>query len=155
MTKNMSATRRAGLTWTLVLNQWGVAIIANIVTGELGRGWIRYPNESIPIYNYVSGSNTFTFQENTDELIKIIHEVPSAQAIWIPWAIPFRSVFWYRVFAIFVHVIPGALLDIAFAIKGNPPMSDGTVGDSDPLSGIQEVVGRLLPFKKLNKCNHR
>nr|CAD7597157.1 unnamed protein product [Timema genevievae] len=104
----------------------------------------RYPNESIPIYNYVSGSNTFTFQENTDELIKIIHEVPSAQAIWIPWAIPFRSVFWYRVFAIFVHVIPGALLDIAFAIKGNPPMS-----------GIQEAVGRLPPFKKLNKCNHR
>nr|CAD7264483.1 unnamed protein product [Timema shepardi] len=80
-------------------------------------------NENIPIYNYVSGPNTLTFQENTDVVIERILEVPSAQAIWYPWGLPFRSVFWYRVFAIFVHVIPGALLDIAFVIKGNPPMA--------------------------------
>nr|CAD7574914.1 unnamed protein product [Timema californicum] len=79
-------------------------------------------NENIPIYNYVSGPNTLTFQENTDVVIERILEVPSAQAIWYPWGLPFRSVFWYRVFAIFVHVIPGALLDIAFVIKGNPPI---------------------------------
>nr|CAD7399648.1 unnamed protein product [Timema poppensis] len=79
-------------------------------------------NQNIPIYNYVSGPNTLTFQENTDVILERILEVPSAQAIWYPWGLPFRSVFWYRVFAIFVHVIPGALLDIAFVIKGNPPM---------------------------------
>nr|CAD7414505.1 unnamed protein product [Timema cristinae] len=80
------------------------------------------PYENIPIYNYVGGSNTFTFQENTHVVLERILEVPSTQAIWYPWVIPFRTVFWYRLFAIFVHVIPGALLDIAFVIKGNPPM---------------------------------
>nr|CAD7198658.1 unnamed protein product [Timema douglasi] len=79
-------------------------------------------NKHIPIYNFVSGPNTLTFQENTNLVLEKILEVPSAQAIWYPWGHPFRSVFWYRVFAIFVHVIPGALLDIAFVIKGNPPM---------------------------------
>nr|CAD7267175.1 unnamed protein product [Timema shepardi] len=79
-------------------------------------------NKHIPIYNYVSGPHTLTFQENTNVVIERILEVPSAQAIWYPWGLPFRSVFWYRVFAIFVHVIPGALLDIAFVIKGNPPI---------------------------------
>nr|CAD7201861.1 unnamed protein product [Timema douglasi] len=82
----------------------------------------RDPNENIPIYNFVSGPNTLTFQENTDVILEKILEVPSAQAIWYPWGLPFRSVFWYRVFAIFVHVIPGFLLDIAFVIKGSPPI---------------------------------
>nr|CAD7414727.1 unnamed protein product [Timema poppensis] len=81
----------------------------------------KVPNENIPIYNFVSGPNTLTFQENTNVLLEKILEVPSAQAIWYPLVIPFRSVLWYRVFAIFVHVIPGALLDIAFVIKGSPP----------------------------------
>nr|CAD7446966.1 unnamed protein product [Timema bartmani] len=82
----------------------------------------RDHNETIPIYNYVRGPNTLTFQENTDVILERVLEVPSSQAIWYPWGIAFRSVFWYRVFAIFVHVIPGALLDIGFVIKGNSPM---------------------------------
>nr|CAD7433652.1 unnamed protein product [Timema monikensis] len=85
------------------------------------------PYENIPIYNYVSGQNTLTLQENTNVVLERILEVPSAQAIWYPWVIPFKTVFWYRVFAIFVHVIPGALLDIAFVIKGNPPMPIDTL----------------------------
>nr|CAD7399654.1 unnamed protein product [Timema poppensis] len=90
---------------------------------EEGRNYVRGDcNKHIPIYNYVSGPNTLTFQENTDVILERLLEVPSTQAIWYPWGIPFRSVFWYRVFAIFVHVIPGALLDIALVIKGNPPM---------------------------------
>nr|CAD7204222.1 unnamed protein product [Timema douglasi] len=86
------------------------------------------PNENIPIYNFVSGANTLTFQENTNVLLEKILEVPSAQAIWYPLVIPFRSVLWYRVFAIFVHVIPGALLDIAFVIKGSPPNNKSVPG---------------------------
>nr|CAD7464778.1 unnamed protein product [Timema tahoe] len=83
---------------------------------------IKDHNETIPIYNYVSGPNTLTFQENTNVVLERALEAPSSQAIWYPWGIAFRSVFWYRVFAIFVHVIPGALLDIGFVIKGNSPM---------------------------------
>nr|CAD7572869.1 unnamed protein product [Timema californicum] len=82
----------------------------------------RDPNENIPIYNFVSGSNPLTLQENTDVVLEKTLEVPSTQAIWYPWVIHFRSVLWYRVFAIFLHVIPGALLDIALVIKGSPPM---------------------------------
>ncbi|CAG2064303.1 unnamed protein product [Timema podura] len=92
------------------------------VLSQLLRACIRDHNESIPIFNYVSGPNTLTFQENTEVVLERVLEVPSAQAIWYPWGIPFRSVFWYRVFAILVHVIPGALLDIGFVIKGNSPM---------------------------------
>nr|CAD7449442.1 unnamed protein product [Timema bartmani] len=82
----------------------------------------KYHNETIPIYNNVSGPNTLTFQENSEVVLERVFEVPSSQAIWCRLSILFRSMFWYRVFAIFVHVIPAALLDIGFVIKGNSPI---------------------------------
>nr|CAD7398553.1 unnamed protein product [Timema cristinae] len=107
------------------LNMIPVDMVANCIIASALEATTRYHsdcNENIPIYNYVSGPNTLTFQENTHVILEKLFEVPSAQAIWYPCAIPFRSVFWYRLLAIFVHVIPGALLDIAFVIKGYPPM---------------------------------
>nr|CAD7591462.1 unnamed protein product [Timema genevievae] len=104
------------------LNMIPVDMVANCIIAAAFGATTRDHNATIPIYNYVSGPNTFTFQENSDVVLERAFEVPSSQAIWCPLSIVFRSVFWYRVFAIFVHVMPAALLDIGFIIKGHPPM---------------------------------
>nr|CAD7433474.1 unnamed protein product [Timema monikensis] len=78
-------------------------------------------HDDIPIYNYVGG-NIVSFTEAENICLERILEIPSTKSIWYPWEMSFQSMFLYRLLAIFVHVIPAVLLDIALRMKGKPPM---------------------------------
>nr|CAD7449393.1 unnamed protein product [Timema bartmani] len=84
-------------------------------------------HKDIPIYNNVSGKHSLTFNESASIVFERICEIPSKQAIWYPWAILTRTLFWYRLLAIILHVIPAVYLDLVFMLKRKSPISKESI----------------------------
>nr|CAD7199569.1 unnamed protein product [Timema douglasi] len=78
--------------------------------------------EEIPIYHNVSGRHAISNIDSEKIIYKRISEVPMKQAIWYPWKINFESWFWFRFATIFLHVIPGAIIDLVLMFQGKTPM---------------------------------
>ncbi|CAG2058109.1 unnamed protein product, partial [Timema podura] len=78
--------------------------------------------EEIPILNSVCGIDAITYTESEKVLYDRMCEVPSKQSIWCPSINFVESLFWFRFVAIFIHVIPGAIIDLVLIFKGKNPM---------------------------------
>nr|CAD7575326.1 unnamed protein product [Timema californicum] len=98
----------------------GDLVINGIIVAAYDVGTRNY--EEIPIFNSVCGMNAITFEKSEKILYERMHEVPSKQSIWCPSMTSVECSFWFRFVAIFIHVIPGAILDLLLIFKGKNPM---------------------------------
>jgi len=58
----------------------------------------------------------------TEISFKLVEEVPFDNILWKPGAITTKYKAWYNVTVIFLHLIPGLLIDGLIKLSGNKPL---------------------------------
>lgn len=74
---------------------------------------------------YHSTSSTrrpFRWSSVDDKINMYLHKFPLKSAVWYPHLKFLPSVTWFRISAIFVHIIPALILDTVTRIAGGRPM---------------------------------
>ncbi|XP_046837351.1 fatty acyl-CoA reductase wat-like isoform X2 [Vespa crabro] len=81
----------------------------------------RKSNEDIPIYNYVSKDNSFTFGSFLEKILTYGELVPSEKAIWCPIfdITKYRSMYLFYVY--FLHLLPALIIDTLSLCTGKNP----------------------------------
>nr|CAD7201284.1 unnamed protein product [Timema douglasi] len=98
----------------------GDLVINGIIVAAYDVGTRNY--EEVPIFNSVCGMNAITFEKSEKICYEKMLEVPSKKSIWCPSMTCVECSFWFRFVAIFIHVIPGAILDLLLIFMGKNPM---------------------------------
>ncbi|XP_011495914.1 PREDICTED: putative fatty acyl-CoA reductase CG8306 [Ceratosolen solmsi marchali] len=79
--------------------------------------------KAVKVYHLTSSTCTpFKWAAVSDKINIYLHSYPLASAIWYPNLKLLPSLFWFRISAFFVHMIPAYILDTIIRISGGRPM---------------------------------
>ncbi|XP_033222189.1 putative fatty acyl-CoA reductase CG8306 [Belonocnema kinseyi] len=79
--------------------------------------------KELKIYHCTSStSNPFRWQRVSERVDEFLHKYPLCSAVWYPSLKLLPSLFWFRISAIFVHMIPAYVLDTVTQICGGRPI---------------------------------
>ncbi|XP_047370398.1 fatty acyl-CoA reductase wat-like [Vespa velutina] len=81
----------------------------------------RKSNEDIPIYNYISKDNAFTFGRFLEKIHTYAELVPSEKAIWCPIFEITKYRLIYLFYVCFVHLLPALIIDTISLCRGKNP----------------------------------
>ncbi|KAJ8687689.1 hypothetical protein QAD02_023483 [Eretmocerus hayati] len=79
--------------------------------------------KEMKIYHLTSSTcMPFKWSNVTDRMNKYLHDYPLMSAVWYPSLKLLPSLFWFRISAFFVHMIPAYILDTVTRLAGGKPI---------------------------------
>lgn len=128
MGSSKGVIRRLPLDPTLVMDYIPVDIVVNqiLVTGyHIWDVQQNNPGKSLDLKIFHLTSSTykpFRFETLTEKMNNYMHKYPLKSAVWYPYVKFVKSLFLFKVSAIFFHFLPGYILDFVAKMSGGRPI---------------------------------
>ncbi|XP_063242010.1 fatty acyl-CoA reductase wat-like [Bacillus rossius redtenbacheri] len=116
-------------TGVLRVNQADLDVVIDVIPADIVINCIlcaastTRSNETITIYNATtSDSNPVTIRMIQETLLTFRDRFPVKNCVWYPFMISVQSFKLYTILTIFLHVLPGFFLDLAFRLMDRQPI---------------------------------
>ncbi|XP_063242153.1 fatty acyl-CoA reductase wat-like isoform X2 [Bacillus rossius redtenbacheri] len=107
----------------LVLDLVPADMVTNCILSVASTMSMSRSNDAITIYNVVtSDKNPITIRLLKETMLKYGDKFPLKTVIWHPFMLSVPNFKLYTFLTLFLHVLPGCLLDLVLRLKGKPPM---------------------------------
>lgn len=122
MGASKGVVRRLPIAQDLIYDYIPVDIVANtILVAAYNVG--REKNKGLKIYHCTSSTcNPFRWEMVAPKIDEFLHKYPLRSAVWYPSLKFLPSLFWFRISAFFLHMIPAYILDTVTKVSGGRPI---------------------------------
>ncbi|CAH0548966.1 unnamed protein product [Brassicogethes aeneus] len=80
-------------------------------------------SKKVEVYHATSSTrNPFCWASVEDRINGLLHDYPVKSAVWYPHLKLLPSIMWFKISAIFVHILPALILDQVLSLTGGRPI---------------------------------
>ncbi|XP_063241996.1 fatty acyl-CoA reductase wat-like isoform X5 [Bacillus rossius redtenbacheri] len=106
----------------LVLDLVPADMVTNCILSVASTMSMSRSNDGITIYNVVTSDKNPITIRLMKEMFIFCEKFPLKTVIWYPFMLSVPNFKLYTFLTLFLHVLPGCLLDLVLRLKGKPPM---------------------------------